>query len=221
MKTSLQSLPQKKVTVGFAKLQQAGVSSRMWLAMLNAPEAAMQRLVTAWPCQPRVYDAVALLGFGGEATEPLPDAAPGTLVIRYGGWSLRELRDKRNDLMHKQDWYDKYPWAGEKLPSGLYVLRLPIPDSNRKTFAEQTKLLLPGEEPAHVVLATTALLSHRLVTGEDLLKGGWTRCGQRTDDGGRVGLRWDGGRLHVRSGWDDHRSGFVWLSSARAASCEP
>jgi hypothetical protein len=159
------------------------------------------------------YDAVALLQFGPATDTPIPDAASGELVIRYGGWSLQELRDTCG-LMHKQDWYDKYPWASEKLPSGVYVLRLPIPDSNRKTFAEQTKLLLPGEEPAHIILATTALLSHRIVTKEDLLKGDWTRCGQQTADGFRVVLRWGEGRLYVRGDWDGCRGGGMWLSSA-------
>ena len=162
------------------------------------------------------FDAVTLLGF--VPTQPMPQAEPGTILIRYGGWSLQELRDKRLDLMCRQDWYDKYPWAAEKLPSGLYVLRLPIPDSNGKTYEEQQKLLLPGEEPAHVILAATALLSLRLSAQPDPLKNGWTRCGQQAAAGGRVELGWDGGRLYVDDDWGDYRDGYFWLASARKAS---
>jgi hypothetical protein len=160
------------------------------------------------------YDAVALLKFGPES-QALPDAGPGEVIIRYGGWSLKELRDKCHCLMHPQDWHEKYAWGCEQLPSGLYVLRLPIPDSNRKTFDEQTKLLLPGEEPAHIILAATALLSHRVVAKEDLMKGNWTRCGQQTARGGHAGLDWVGGRLYVDCYWGDDRGGNGWLSSAR------
>jgi len=162
-------------------------------------------------------DATHLLGFGEASQEPLPNAEPGTIVLRYGGWSLQELRDKRRDLMHAQNWYDKYPWASERLPSGIYVLRLPVPDSNCKTFDEQKSLLLPNEEPAHIVLAATALLSIRLSGGQDSLANGWTRTGQQTGVGIAV-LDWDEGRLFVHIYSDGCRYDSVWLASARKAA---
>ena len=159
---------------------------------------------------PRVYDATAVLGFG----TPSPEAKPGEILLRYGGWSLRDLRDKC-DLMHRQDWYARCPWASDKLPSGLYALRLPVPNSNRKTFNEQKALLLPGEEPAPVVLAASAMLSHLISTGERLLAGQWLRCKEQTADGYRVALGWHDGRLNVNRYWYDYPDGFVWLASAR------
>jgi len=169
---------------------------------------------------PRVYDATTLLGFGPPSPEaPLPEAKPGELLLRYGGWSLQDLRDnavvRAKDLMWVQDWYEQYPWSAEKLPSGLYALRLPVPDSNRKTFDKQKALLLPGEEPAPVVLAASALLAHHLQTQEDLLKGDWTRCKEQTAGGYHVVLYWSGGRLRVNYRWDDYPYHFVWLASAR------
>ena len=166
------------------------------------------------------FDAVSLLGFGAKSTEPLPQGNPGEIVIRYGGWSLQELRAKRAPgLMWDQSWHDKYPWSSEKLPSGLYVLRLPIPDSNRKTFDQQEALLLPGEETAHVVLAASALLAIRLSGGDDPLRGDWTHCQEQATAGRRVVLAWVDGRLFVFDYFDGYPfGGVVWLSSARASA---
>ncbi len=166
------------------------------------------------------YDAVSILGFGDPSSEPLPDAEEGEIVIRYGGWSLAELRNcpvRERNVMWEQDWYDKYPWSTEKLPSGIYRLRVPVPNSNRQTFAEQAKSLPSGEEPAPVVLVATALLAHHLQTGEDLLKNDFTRCKEQTTDDHRVVLYWGGGRLYVGYGWDGPRYDYVFVSSLRTS----
>ena len=163
----------------------------------------------------RSLDAVSLLGFGPKSDGAFPQAESGTIVIRYGGWSLQELRDRRSDLMYTQDWYNRYSWSTERLPSGIYVLRLPIPGSNRKTFDEQKPLLLPGEEPAPIVLVATAMLAFHLSGGQDPLKGRWMRCKEQPDDGDHVGLDWHGSRLYVNGYWGDDRRDNVWLASAR------
>jgi hypothetical protein len=167
------------------------------------------------------YDAIALLGFGAALTdEPLPVALPGEIVIRYGGWSLQELRksDIGNQLIWQdQHWCNNYPWSHEPLPSGIYRLRIPVPGSNDKNFADQQALLQEGEEPAPLVLVATALLAHHLQTNEDLLKNDWTRCKEEDADGDHVGLYWRGGRLFVSCSWDG-RVGGVWLSSVRRVS---
>jgi hypothetical protein len=137
------------------------------------------------------------------------------MVIRYGGWSLLTLRAKHRLLFDEQDWYWKYPWAGEQLPSGLYALRLPIPHSKHASLEEQKKLLLPGEAPAHVMLAATALSALLVSREEDPLKGDWVRSGQQTDYGFPVALELCAGLLSVSAWWDDSRFPFVWLASAR------
>jgi hypothetical protein len=165
-------------------------------------------------------DAVALLGFGSQNTEALPAANPGETIIRYGGWSLQELRGNAvaAPLMHFQNWYDRYAWGSEKLPSGIYILRLPVPGSSRKSFKAQTRLLLPGEEPGPVVLAASALIAHRLSGGKNTLKNGWTRCKERTDAGRGVELIWVVGRLFVFNCLIGDACTGVWLASARKAS---
>jgi hypothetical protein len=223
MGKSLQRLEKKKLDLGMKKLGDAGIDVQRWLAMLDADNAEMQRLAAAWPIfsQPCAYDAVALFGFGSSGEEPLPDGKSGEIVIRYGGWSLRELcanaviREK--NLMWEQDWYHKYQWSSEKLPAGIYRMRIPVPHSNRKNFAEQEAMLPSGEQFAPIVLVATAMLAHRLQAGENLLKNDWTRCKEQTADGYRVVLYWGEGRLVVDVDWDDRRDGGLWSSSVRTS----
>jgi hypothetical protein len=170
--------------------------------------------------QQSFFDAVSLLGLGPAYDGPMPEVAPGEIAIRMPEVSLRELRDNpvAQPLLWKQDWYDKYPWAAEKLPCGIYVLRLPVPQSNHKTFDQQSRLLLPGEEPANIVLAATAMLSIRLTDGNDSLSGQWFRCKEQTSDGLRVGLEWLSGQLDVGSDWNNERADCndrVWMAATR------
>ena len=190
---------------------------------VRTDSAYADRLTEAWKAILPVssYDAVSILGFGNPSEESLPEAKNGEVLLRYGGWSLQELRDcsgvRERKLMWEQDWYHKYPWSNEKLPSGIYRLRIPVPNSNRRTFAEQQGSLPSGEEPAPVVLVATALLAHRLQTGEDLMKTDYTRCKEQTAGDSRVGLDWGGGRLYVDDRWDGARHDDVWLSSVRTS----
>lgn len=224
MSDRIQDLHPKKRTAGFEKLRQFGVDAKRWLAMLDADDATMQRLATVWQvCTQRyAYDATAIFGFGHPSEEDLPEAKSGEIIIRYGGWSLQELCDcplvcERNVMWHEQDWYGGYAWSTDTLPSGIYRLRVPVPDSYSKTFDEQKRLLPVNEEPAPVVLVASALLAHRVQTGEDLLKNDWTRCREQAAGGVRVGLGWDEGRLGVGSCWDGVRCGFLWSSSVRTS----
>jgi hypothetical protein len=163
------------------------------------------------------YDAIAVLGFGPPSNEPLPDTTNGEIIIRYGGWSLQELRDSEfgGHLMHKQEWYEAYRWSKRNLPAGTYSLRIPVKNSNNKNLDEQRQLLSKDEHVASIVLVASAVLSHHLQQHEDLLKGDWTRCDEQDVDGDRVGLYWNRRRLYVSSGWGVLRCGCLWLSSVR------
>jgi hypothetical protein len=163
------------------------------------------------------HDAVALLGFGPADETPLPEAAPGEVVIRYGGWSLRQLCDsdvvQARQLIWDQDWYNKHSWSREGMAAGIYRLRIPLPNSRKKTFNEQIGLLCAGEEAAPVCLVVTALLAHVVETGEDLLASDWTRCREQGSFGNRVSVRIGGGRLGLRYDYDDARHDGLRLSA--------
>lgn len=221
MGTSLTCLEQKKLNLGLKRLTSFGIDVQRWLVMLDATDAEMQRLALSWPIftTPYAYDAVALLGFGPASTDALPEVRSGEVLIRYGGWSLQELRDSAigKELMDVQDWYDKYPWSAKKLPAGIYRLRIPVPGSSHKTVAEQERDLPNGEHTAPAVLVATALIVHRRQMGEDLLKGAWTRFRDRTAADRRGALDWRDGRLYVYSVWDHYRHGNLWTSSVRTS----
>jgi hypothetical protein len=95
---------------------------------------------------------------------------------------------------------------------------MPIPDSNRVSFADQAKLLRSGEIPIPVALAALTWCVHWIQTGEDLLKGDFTRCAEQALAGGRVEVLLVGGRLRVYRCWDGIASDDRWLSSSRATS---
>lgn len=219
----LTQLPLDKKKAILAKLGTI-ISAQQGLALFDADDAAMQRLAAAWPVfSPSfAYDAVSILGFGAPSIEPLPKPKNGEIVIHYGGWSLTELRDcpvvRERNLMWEQDWYNRYQWSTEKLPAGIYHLRVPVLNSNRQTFAEQVRSLPSGEEPAPATLVATALLVHYLQTGEDLLRKNWTRCKEQTTGGFRAVLDWVDGRLFVDDCWDGYRRfDYLFLSSLRTS----
>lgn len=166
---------------------------------------------------PYVYDAVSILGFGDESDTDLPEAGEGEVIIRYGGWSLQELRDS-SALIHKEDWYNSCDWSTEKLPSGIYRVRLPIQGSNRNGIEEQKKLLLPGEDPAHIVWEATALLCHKMKTGADLLKSEWVRTHHPSQGGGFAELHWHDGRLGVDGFFGDSAGEHVWFGGSARIS---
>ncbi len=165
------------------------------------------------------YDAVSILGLGEASSELLPDPAPGEVVIRVGAWSLKELRNceivvRKNLMWEHNTWYDRYDWGRAKLTPGVYRMRMPIPDSGDKNFAEQQKLLLSGEEVAPVTLAATVFLCHLKETGKDLLANNWTRCAEPLPDELRVELTVLRGRVYASYDWTGYRYGYLWLSSA-------
>ena len=169
------------------------------------------------------FDVGTVLGIGRKSDAPLPELAPGTIVIRIpdgiSPLSLRESDVGKTLIRQDDTWYDTYDWAtSSPITAGPYRLRLPILDSNSKTFDEQKALLLPGEQVAPLVLVELALLCVKNAGLSDPLKGGWVRCAETTAGGGvRVVLRWDGGRLSVDYYWGDSPHDLLWLSSVRTS----
>lgn len=166
-----------------------------------------------------VYDAVSILGLGEASGEPLPEPAPDEVVIRVGAWSLKNLRTcetvARENLMWDQEWYHEYPWSRKKLTLGVYRVRMPIPESNRKNFTEQKELLLPGEEVGPAALVAAVLLCHLKQAGRDPLNDHSTRCAKALPGGRRLVLTVEGGRVCVDDLWDTDRHDLLWLAGCR------
>lgn len=168
------------------------------------------------------FDVATLLGIGAPDPTPLPEAAEGEIVLRIPeGISPKSLRASpigQEFIWQDRTWYDRYQWADQSVPAGVYHMRLPVPDSNRKTFEEQKTLLAEGEETALLVLVELALLCLKTAYLPNRVNGGWIRCAETTAAGNRVELLWHDGRLYVNNFyWDGSRYGHVWLASARTS----
>ena len=221
MGKSLRRLEQKKLQVGIGKLADAGVDVERWLAMCDADDAAMQRLVEAWPVKlpSFVYDAktvCSILGLPNNCKEETPKAAYGEVVVWYGGWTLGELvaTDKVVNYLSKE----RESW---KAPPGYYHTRIPVPDSNRMTHDEQVAAHLAQLYAAFKELPTpvgaTVLAAHLDATGEDLLNGNFCRCAEPLPDDRHAALDVDEGRVYVSYYWDGARLDSVFLGAARKA----
>ena len=171
-----------------------------------------------------VYDAAAtgrILGLPtGWDRQTLPSAEDREIVVYYGGWDLRTLKNSvagEKYMLREQDWYDAMEWKAEP---GYYRLLLPVPESNRKTWEEQCAHLRTIDEawrPAPVTVAATALLLHLAQTRNDMLKGDWCRCADLLIDAEttRAGLKLRTGRVSVSVYWDDDPPSKLWLAAAR------
>ncbi len=217
MGISLKRLEQKKLQVGINRLADAGLDVERWLAMCDGDEAAMQRLVAAWPNRlpSFVHDdktVCGVLGLPNNCTEEAPKAADGEVVVWYGGWTLGELvaTGKVVNYLSKE----REAW---KAPTGYYHARIPVPDSNRMTHEQHVDLLARlyaslKELPTPV--GATVLAVHFGVTGEDLLKGDFCACAEVLPNGRRAGLRVFRGRVNVHY-WDGNPYDVVFLGAAR------
>ncbi|MCI0457792.1 MAG: hypothetical protein L0Z62_12560 [Gemmataceae bacterium] len=225
-------LAQQEVTTTSPQPQKEGITSERWPTLQEGEPADLQQLASARPATPEcngaapkaagiTYDAVALLGCEGPSTEPLPDAVPGEIVLRVGAWSLQDLcrieTVARKHLLWVQCWYAEEPWSHARLAPGIYRLRMPVPNSNNKTFQEQEALLLPGEEVGTVALAVTALMVHLQETGKDLLRADFCRCAEALRDSRRLHLSVSYGRVYLLNHWDGNRNRCrdLWLAAAR------
>mgnify|MGYP000855447531 CR=1 FL=1 len=168
-----------------------------------------------------VFDAALVLGNGIPCTTALPPPAPGHLTLRIpDGLSLQSLRDGAvgRKYIHGQYWYDEYGWSKAALPAGTYLLRIPVPGSNRKTAPEQAALLGAGTPFAPVALLAAALLCCMLHGGPDTIGRGTVRCYERSALGDHVVLTRLGWRLGVFVYPDGGHGGSVWASSVRKLS---
>jgi len=163
------------------------------------------------------FDAGTL--FGSPSAELLPTASPGEIVINVpegiSPLSLRQSAVGKEYIRQDVTWYDTYPWANEAIPEGVYRLRLPVANSNGKTFEEQKAMFRDGEEAAPLVLVELALLCLKKAGQPDPLHGGCVRCREITDSSLRVYVGdFDSDGFFVNRYWVDFRYGYLGLASS-------
>lgn len=165
------------------------------------------------------FDAAAILGLG-PSTDPLPQPEPGEFCLYVpAALTLQALRDSPagKELMDPQHWYDRHPWSSKAPVAGVYRLRIPVPGSQHKVFAEQQAMLAEGEEVAPAVLVAAALLCLKRQGAPDPVGCRWTRCAEQAAENFGAELTWCAGRLSVYTGWRDDLSIDVFVSALRRA----
>ncbi len=108
------------------------------------------------------------------------------------GFPLVTQRQLPIVLFHKlifaQDWYDGYDWATQQDAPQERQIRVPVKDSFNRTFPDQEKLLLVGEQPSSVRALTMFLIINALATGKRLLPDCYVRCIDKYSCNGRVSV---------------------------------
>ena len=147
------------------------------------------------------YDAVSILGFGAPSGEPLPVPNSGEVVVRYGGWSLRELAETE---------------AGRKY--------LQLPDEGQGAWVEnrwdeKIYTIKKGDIVPLPVLAS-ALLAYRIQKGliyladdknDPLLQmADVTNCKDYKHPYATVGLYWSEEKLFVEQDYCHIQGGGIW-----------
>ena len=167
------------------------------------------------------FDVGAVLGVGKADASPLPEAQEDEIILRIAkGLSLVQLRDSAigQKLVAQEYWYGDYEWANQPVAPGIYRLRVPVPGSFGKGFAEQHALLSEEESPAPIALVAAALLCLKKAGQPDPYGGKWTRCAESTDGncyGPETG--WNAGLVGARLAWRELTDVYIGLSSVQTS----
>lgn len=135
------------------------------------------------------------------------------MKITTTGLSLLEVKATYPDCFYGQSWYEDESFATEKPPAGAWEFDF-TSEHTGKTFKEQKELV--GDTVPHPAVLAEALCIHFKETGERLMSNWYSRTSSLGSGGNRVDVGYfDAGGLYVGSYWNDDRSDFIGLSSAR------
>ena len=203
----LTKLNEKAIRTGLKLLQEAGITGRMWLAMLKTSLPEREQIFSAWPDQPTkatrkvstapgiVYSAKQvgrILGLQCDCSAPVPKALPGEVIVYYGGWSLKALCE--TEVGQRRIVRDNVFGTPRRWGPGYYRLLLPVQGSANQYKYEQLRQLFGhgrGWIAAQTPLATLALVLHLETTGKNLLRyrgagayySGVCRCAEKCSRG--------------------------------------
>ena len=136
--------------------------------------------------------------------------------------SLLEIRDIKNEYLYSKTggWYsndkEKFARDDKATTKWLKLRKGPVPNSTRKNWSEQQPLLSDVEYVPNVAEATWSVTSYKAVRGVYLLPNVYVRTSSLGSGGARVSVgSFDARGLNVSNYWDDNRSDYLGLASAR------
>jgi len=141
-----------------------------------------------------------------------------TITLDFPEMSLLDVREKFKDCFFGQSWYDKEPFATEKIPAGRWEVSLrELEGSLGKTWNEQQSLPHGIEEEIPpVAVLVYAMCQHFKDTGERVFEKTYVRTSRCDRDSSRVSVGdFDSEGLCVNSDWDNDRNDILGVSAAR------
>ncbi len=218
----LRDLTYRERIKGFKALEQAGIDAARWIEMSNADPQTLKALVAHWPAPlGYAFDSVHMLGFGEKYNGIFPSVPTGGIIIRYGGWSLKQICEsaigRRLINVRNPNDYERFSWYSKSYQPGLYHMRLPVPGTRSGSFQRKLNSLQKDERLAPAVLLITAMICHMIITGEGFMLNHNFLCRERG---------WNLSRLMIGSACDRLqlwlyrkkayiRSRSTWIASSR------
>lgn len=139
--------------------------------------------------------------------------------------SLLDVRALKAGYFYTKDggWYadnrQKFARADKVEPVWIALRKEPVADSLRKTWSEQSDLVVEPMVVPNVAETVWGLTVYKAVRGKYLLPNLYVRTSSCGSGGGRVGVgRFDDDGLGVGSSWGDGRGDSLGVASARKFS---
>jgi hypothetical protein len=134
--------------------------------------------------------------------------------------NLLNVRALDNSLFYSKEggWYAEQKFASENKtgPGWLMIRKDPVPNSTRKTWDEQNKLISGVERVPNAAEVSWLVTTYFKVRGVRLFESIYVRCSDLDSDGDRVGVgRFGAGGLGVDGIWGGRRDERLGVASAR------
>jgi hypothetical protein len=170
-----------------------------------------------------LYDARLMnrmIGSGLTHSRPVPQVPRGHMVMWYGGWNFKTLRESDAGRSHTrltQRCFDNAKWTA---PPGYYRMAFLSLETSRKTWDEQIRSLRESHRfwmPAPTILVASVLVTHLRQTGRNVLGDEIVRCSDGCSDH-HIGISIEDHHLAIRGVPDNYRSSSVWMAACMRLS---
>lgn len=204
-------------------LLNAGLSQKGCKTIQSNPDAAKAMVASLQPflCPinpypERHYDLSAILGLA----EPLPNIVWPNKELTKNQYLVAERGEAPSEFLSNMPneeiliWKKlrKFPWWTKRIKPGIYLVTLPLPNSDGITKAEKERLCRTnGGEMTPFTLNAKLRLAHKRETGKEV--GGFTICPELTRFNRSAGLCWEDAQLHC-SEWGVEAGDILCTSSS-------